>query len=378
MTENTKTLQILAKDIKLLYVEDEESVRKSVRDTLAYFFNYIDVASNGEEGLELYKKSKYDLVISDIRMPKMDGIELTKAIKEINKEQFIMIVSAHDESNYLIQLVNLGVHSFVSKPIDVDILIDMLVPLCKIINEKNELELYRIQQIRFNAIRELLSNIAHQWRQPLNVLAANLQNMEMLHEFDQLSEEQIHQSIKKSMKLITQMSAVIDSFRGAFDNSTIEEDISIQKSVESALKIITDMLEAKDIVVKVDIKTDSIIKGRPNEFNEVLLHIINNAIDAFEKNSIKNPYILIAAHKNDRTAELSISDNAGGIDETTLQSVYEPYSTTKFKSSGIGMGLFIAKTTIVHHMQGNLELKNVDEGVKCTITLPLKQKDLMH
>jgi len=374
MESNAKVLQKIATDIRLLYVEDDDDVRKSIHETLSFFFKHIDVAINGEDGLALYEKNTYDLVLSDIRMPKMNGIEMTRHIKAINSEQMIMIISAHDEADYLMKLINLGVHSFVLKPVEIEKLIETLIPLCTIIYERQELELYRVQQVRFNAIRELLNNIAHQWRQPLNILAANLQNMEMLQEFNELDDEQIRQSIQKSMKLIMQMSAVIDSFHTAFDNNIEDEEFSIVQSINNALKIISDTMQSNGIKISLDFQKDSTLMGKQNEFQEVILHLLNNAMDAFKKNDIKNSEINIKTEQIANKAIISIADNASGIDIDTLQSIFEPYSTTKFKSEGIGMGLFIAKTTIMHHMGGNLELKNINDGVTCIITLPITEK----
>jgi len=371
MASNVKTLQNIAADIRLLYVEDDVEVRKNIHETLSFFFKKIDVATNGEDGLALYKKSKYDLVLSDIHMPRMNGIEMARNIKKIDSEQVIMIISAHDDADHLIQLINLGVHSFILKPVEIEKLIETLIPICTIFYERQELELYRVQQARFNAMRELLNNIAHQWRQPLNILAANLQNMQMLQEFDELDDEQIRQSIKKSMELIMQMSTVIDYFHNVFDNNTIDEEFSIHDSVHNALKIISDTLEVRGIAVKLELNIDSTLIGKQNEFQEVILHLLNNSMEAFKKNDIKNSEIVIKTEQNGQKAILTIADNAGGIDANVLESVFEPYSTTKFKSEGIGMGLFIAKTTIIHHMGGHLELKNIDDGVICIITLPI-------
>jgi len=371
MASNAKTLQSIAADIRLLYVEDDDNVRKSIHETLSFFFKNIDLAINGEEGLKLYKTNRYDLVLSDIQMPKMNGIEMTRSIKEINNEQMIMIISAHDEANYLMQLINLGIHSFVLKPVEIEKLIETLIPLCTILYERQELELYRVQKARFNATKELLKNIAHQWRQPLNILAANIQNMEMLQEVDELDHEKLCQSIQKSMKLVMQMSTVIDSFHSAFDTKSVDEEFGIHDSVQNTLNIISDTLKSHGIAVKLNLNIDSTLIGKQNEFQEVILHLLNNAMDAFEKNDIKDSEIIIKTERDDGKAILTIADNANGIDVNTIESIFEPYSTTKFKSEGIGMGLFIAKTTIMHHMNGKLELKNLNGGVTCVITLPI-------
>jgi len=112
----------LTKDIKLLYVEDEDELREETLEILEYYFQDIVVAKDGEEGLELYKrefesKGCFDIVISDIEMPKMDGILMCKKIKEINKDQIVVLLSAYDTKEHLKGAINLGVDKFIVKPV---------------------------------------------------------------------------------------------------------------------------------------------------------------------------------------------------------------------------------------------------------------------
>lgn len=112
------------KDFRVLYVEDDEICRREANDIFLYFFYKIDLACDGADGLEKYVKffSKhnryYDLVITDISMPKMDGVELSRAIKDTNPTQNIVVISAYDNSQNLIELINIGVNNFLLKPID--------------------------------------------------------------------------------------------------------------------------------------------------------------------------------------------------------------------------------------------------------------------
>jgi two-component system cell cycle response regulator len=109
-------LKEYATDIKVLYVENDKDIQHEINDFLGRFFPTIDLADNGEEGLKLYKEGDYDIVISDINMPKMNGIEMVNAIKEINEEQKVIITSAYNEPKYLMQLIDNGVDKFVLKP----------------------------------------------------------------------------------------------------------------------------------------------------------------------------------------------------------------------------------------------------------------------
>jgi len=116
------TKKNLTKDIKLLYVEDNDELREETLEILEYYFQNIIVAKNGEEGLELYKrefelKTYFDIVVSDIEMPKMDGVLMCKKIKEIKKDQIVVLLSAYDTKEYLKEAINLGVNNFIVKPV---------------------------------------------------------------------------------------------------------------------------------------------------------------------------------------------------------------------------------------------------------------------
>ncbi|RXK14355.1 transcriptional regulator [Halarcobacter mediterraneus] len=138
-------LEEYAKDKDVLFVEDDGDILEETSELLELIFAKVDVASNGEEGLDKYKKhynltnKHYDLVISDIKMPKMDGIELTKEIYKINKDQLLVILSAHSESNYLLELVNIGISHFISKPLNYDSFVHVLYTKLKELHEnRNE------------------------------------------------------------------------------------------------------------------------------------------------------------------------------------------------------------------------------------------------
>jgi phosphoserine phosphatase RsbU/P len=121
-------------DIRILYIEDDESLRENTLRLMHSFFTTIDSAGNGLEGLEKFREGVYDIVISDLRMPIMDGIEMVGHIKEINNDQLIIITSAHDETDYLLKLIAMGVESFILKPLDVEQFLSVLIKTLRIIN----------------------------------------------------------------------------------------------------------------------------------------------------------------------------------------------------------------------------------------------------
>ena len=131
-------LQELAKDIKLLYVEDEESLREIMKTYLSKFFTHIDTAENGLVGLEYYEKNRYDLVLTDILMPKLDGIEMASKIKEINPKQNVVIISAYADTKDFIQSIKIGIDGYILKPIDFEQLNTMLLKIVDKIHQFEE------------------------------------------------------------------------------------------------------------------------------------------------------------------------------------------------------------------------------------------------
>ena len=114
-----KELKEAAQGITVLYVEDDRELRENTRRLLATFFMEVDTAENGKEGLDKYQKGSYDLIITDINMPVMNGVKMVEHIRLLDSKQIILVISAHDESRYLVELINLGVDNFVMKPLDI-------------------------------------------------------------------------------------------------------------------------------------------------------------------------------------------------------------------------------------------------------------------
>ena len=186
--EDIYKIKELVKDFKVLYAEDDLKLHNEVKTFLEKIFNYLDCVMNGEEAFSLYQKNHYDVVITDIQMPKMNGIELVKKIKSINKKQVIIITSAHNETNYLIELINLGITMFLLKPLRFMEIIEIIGTIAKDFHNKRELKRLQFKEIRQDAMDEILKNIAHHWRQPLNAISLIMQNLEMDYVMDEFEQ----------------------------------------------------------------------------------------------------------------------------------------------------------------------------------------------
>lgn len=134
---NAKDLKDITSELTLLYVEDDEKLRTETAKLFGHLFKSVATAENGKLGLEKLGESEFDLVITDINMPVMDGVTFSKNIRETNQKQPIIITSAHDESGYLLELINIGIDRFILKPLEMSQMIAALFTVCSnISNEK--------------------------------------------------------------------------------------------------------------------------------------------------------------------------------------------------------------------------------------------------
>ena len=140
---NIQDLLPLSKTLSILYVEDDINIRDNYSIIFKQVFKSLDVCTDGQEGLESYISGGYDIVITDINMPRMNGIDMIREIYKLNEEQIIIVTSAHDDANHLIQLIDLGIRKFLVKPIDASKLITILFRACKRIQETKELHEYQ-------------------------------------------------------------------------------------------------------------------------------------------------------------------------------------------------------------------------------------------
>ncbi|WP_417334478.1 sensor histidine kinase [Halarcobacter sp.] len=230
-----------------------------------------------------------------------------------------------------------------------------------------------IQQSRSAALGEMISNIAHQWRQPLNAVSLNVQNLDFLYKNKQLTDEQMERSVKKITFLTLNMSQTIDDFRNFFKPEKIKHSFDINNTVKKAIRIVDASFETLNI--KIDFKVNNNnyeVFGFENEYSQVIVNILTNSKDTFIERDIENPLIEIELIKNDDNVDLILKDNAGGISKEIFPKIFDPYFSTK--ESGTGIGLYMSKMIIEKSMDGNLSAENIDDGLKFIISVPISKE----
>ena len=224
-----------------------------------------------------------------------------------------------------------------------------------------------IQQSKLAAMGEMIGNIAHQWRQPLAQISAIHMNMKVTYDFNKFDEVYLNEKIKEANKLTSYMSQTINDFQNFFIPQKEKEIFSIEKACKDAYNIIESSLKYHNIGIDFNVKQDTNILGYKNEFSQVILNILSNAKDILIERKIENPKIDIEVKNGDNYSIIKIHDNAGGVKDDILDKIFDPYFTTRHKTQGTGIGLYMAKNIIERNMSGFINVKNIGNGALFTI-----------
>jgi len=234
------------------------------------------------------------------------------------------------------------------------------------IDKNREKEQMLMHQSKLAALGEMLGNIAHQWRHPITRLSLLVQNFEMAYKMKKLDDKFVEKFKTKAFEQINYMSATIDDFTNFFKKDKEKQKFFVREVVDDALKLLEGRLKSVKVIKEYDNKIE--INGYKTEFSQVILNILNNAIDALNEREIKDKKIWIRIKDN----YIEIEDNAGGIKDDIKDKIFEPYFTTKFQSQGTGIGLYMSKIIITKHFNSKLEVENSKFGAVFKIILNKK------
>lgn len=334
----------------------KSTVKNLAKDGSTFYVNTTVFPILGEEGeIEEFIAIRYDVTQS---------IRLNEAL--VIKEQELEQLNATLE-----QRVNLQTKELLK-------LNQTLEERVKEEVEKNrDKDRFLFQQSRLASMGEMIANIAHQWRQPLSELNITLYKMNKLYRIMGNEQDVLFEDIYgHAKKIIGKMSETIEDFRNFFSPDRQSECFLLSLVAQEAIDIMRGTIEKNGTKVMLNIKKDAVIKGYFNEFSQVLINLINNSNDAFCNQKIKNRLISIEIDTTfDGDAIIKVCDNAGGIESSILDKIFEPYFTTKHSSVGTGLGLYMSKMIIKNSMMGNIVAYNQNDGVCFTITIPVEDEE---
>lgn len=236
--------------------------------------------------------------------------------------------------------------------------------VCELRRKDQELLLKTRQAV----MGEMIDNIAHQWRQPLNALGINIQEAQLRYQTEQFSQEFFRGNVAKSLELIHYMSRTIDDFKNFFrlDKETVAFDVNLM--IARTLSLIEKSFQDQKIEIALHSEGNLTVAGYPNEYCQVLLNILMNSRDALVANEVGKARISIRAFSDDGKVVVAVTDQGGGIAEEVMDRLFDPHFTTKGPELGTGVGLFMAKT-IVENMGGRLMARNTGGGAEFRIEI---------
>lgn len=224
---------------------------------------------------------------------------------------------------------------------------------------QKEQESLLIQQSKLAAMGEMLGHIAHQWRQPLNVINCTTLDIKLKKDMQALSDEGLHTSLLSIESLTDQMSQTINDFMDFYKPDKQKREFSLYESVLNAYKIIAAQLKSYNIIPSIHIDPAIKLYGPSGEFGQVILNLLGNAKDAFIMQKSKNRQLCIVAREDEERVIVCVEDNAGGIDDSIIDKIFEPYFTTKVHTGGTGIGLYMSSMIVRQSFGGSICVESI-------------------
>ena len=361
-----------SKNLNILYVEDDKNLLDEISDILKDFFASVTTAVDGLDGLKKYNNYKdennsyFDLVITDINMPHKDGLSMIKDIMQINSGQMVIVVSAYNESERLIKLIQEGIDNFIMKPIVSKQLINVLYRSCKNINNQKIKDSYLLQQSKLVAISGMIDSISEQWLKPINILKIEESMFHIQNELGLLEKEMVSEYIEKHSREIANIRTILNEFRDFFSLEKNKIVVPIINIFQSILTLLETELEKSNINIFIDIDKELKIDISAGDFKYIILNTFADTIKSFNKSDIEDKKITIKTEIIDDVISLIIKDNAEKLPDDIILALnngnFDINGNTRFNSMGLNLS-----NTILKKSGATLIISNSDDGMNFTV-----------
>ena len=414
---------------KILLIDDEPQILKTLKRYLEAEDYNIFTAENGSAGLETFRKQSPPLVITDVRMPGMSGIDVLKEVKKNDCNTQVIVITGHGDLEISVEALRLDASDFIQKPVDIELLLVSVVRAFEKYKMRCQLEEYTrdlegmleekakdikksqamlMQSEKLASIGQLAAGVAHEINNPMGFISSNLNTLnEYLDDIKSLISRYKDSSLcgdEERVKLLSE----IESFEEDIDIEYILDDLdkiieeskegadrvkkivsdlkdfsrvdhgdkeffNINQGLESTLNVVWNELKYKSEVIR-DYGDIPEIECYPQELNQVFMNILVNAGQAIaKKGEIRISTRLANGNSagNDRL-EVRISDTGIGIPEENLSKIFDPFFTTKPVGKGTGLGMNISYSIIEKH-KGEIRVESeVGKGTTFFIGLPVE------
>ena len=367
------------KSLKSTQLELEYSLnsfKTLVNLTIEGIFIVVDknIVFVNKETLRIFnKKNERELLEMSINefFEEKDNVNINEIIQNADSKTYEITALRNNDIKFPAIIKSQKI-MFEYKEADIILIIDM--------SEIKAKENLLIQQSKMASLGEMIGNIAHQWRQPLSFISTAASGMKLQKEFNQLNDQIFTETLDGINETTKFLSQTIEDFQNYLKEDKQKNEFNINTCVEKILNIVKGSFINHSISVKLDLSENLIIHSYENELNQALLNILNNSKDALCGIDMNNRYISIKTKEDNNNYIIEIIDNAGGIDNEIIDRLFEPYFTTKHKSQGTGLGLYMTHKIITESMKGEIKISNTtftfedvkyDKCTKVLISLPL-------
>jgi len=370
-----KTLEAQSKELQFTKEKLQNSIKNtevlldSVIEGILVFENRICIDVNDVAVNMFGFKNKEEIIGAHIK--DLVTIESLKIIQEKSKTSDTYELKAKKKNGEIFSIISKGTNAVInSRKVRISGIVD--------ITDTKDKDKILFQQSKMASMGEMLENIAHQWRQPLSVISSISTSLQIQKELGVTNSDDEMDDLKKINTTSQHLSQTIEDFRDFFKPDKEIHSFYILDVVKKNVLLLEAIFKSHGIKVVFQKIDNEYLETYENELAQALVNIFTNAKDAMEKIST-DKYIFVNIIKENNYVNISIKDNAGGIDTEIISNIFEPYFTTKHKSQGTGIGLYMTHQIIEKHMNGMILVRNVNyeyenkklEGAEFIIKLPL-------
>ena len=374
------------KDIRLLLVDDEDNFRQTLFKRLAKRGLIVEQAADGNECLSILQNQAMDVVVLDVKMPGISGIEVLKQIKDHYPKIEVILLTGHATTADGVEGIKLGAFDYLSKPIELEHLYFKIIQACdkiqRIEAEHQEAEYRKRMEQRMIAAERLASvgilaaGVAHEINNPLAIISESTGWMRQLFAKDELKNmprrDDFIKALDKVEKSVERASRITHQLLGfAGKSEPAVSEVSLAELAEEAIRLIDHELHNRDIKIVRQIQPAlGRIQSDPYQLRQVLMNLLTNAMHAVKSGGS----ITIAIEALGDRQVITVSDTGQGIPPENLDKIFEPFFSTKRPGEGTGLGLFVSRG-IVEKLGGTIEVESeIGRGASFSIRLPKNLK----
>ena len=396
-SEDMKIEKLLSycKPLNILYVEDNEKIRSNTIGFLSEFFDTIYEASDGRDGLNKYKKITHnslheiDIVITDINMPRMGGLEMMDEIKKVNKKQIFLVISAYNDSEYLSKSISIGVDGYLFKPYSHEQFINAISKIVEKITLKRENKEYQLKLEELlieesqktkvaialsESKSKFLASMSHEIRTPLTAVLGYVELLQKMENDVQKSEyiDVIHSSGQSLLSIVNDILDLSKIEAGKLSIDMYHFDCYLE--IKKFMKLYIDLAKDKDInfVINVDDSLPQYIYSDLLRIKQITSNLVSNAFKFVDANA--NIEINVAYENG--LLKLSVEDNGIGMTQEQQNSIFEEYtqattSTTRdYGGTGLGLSIVLNLITL---LKGDIKVvSTLGKGTRFDVGIPIE------